>query len=207
MISQPCSSETINIKQLTFQAENKLVNIPLSHFPPLPKCNFSFSPLKPSSGEAFSSCIGFSIGFLNFGSSHLVLVILQDLFKRLLRFCYKNSLGGILSSFKEQSLSSLETNLILLQKESSSSCSRDQNQFMTGTLHISEAVLLPPLQTCPQHEDDWRPTLGSDRGQEQEGEGPRRGRRGWWRPRRWCPPRRGSCPPGGWRGWCRGSST
>ena len=94
--SHVCSSETINIKQLTFQAENKLVNIPLSHFPLLPKCNFSFSPLKPSSGEAFSSCIGFSIGFLNFGSSHLVLVILQDLFKRLLRFCYKNSLEGIL---------------------------------------------------------------------------------------------------------------
>ena len=97
--------------------------------------------------------------------------------------------------------------LVLPQKESSSSCSRDQNQFMTGTLHISEAVLLPPLQTCPQHGNDLRPTLGSDRGQEQEGEGPRRGRRGWWRPSRWCPRRRGSCPPGGWRGWCRGSST
>ena len=110
----------------------------------------------------------------------------------------------LLEGFSPLSRSNL---LVFPQKESSFSCSRDQNQFMTGTLHISEAVLLPRLQTCPQHENDLRPTLGSDRGQEQEGEGPRRGRRGWWRPRRWCPPRRGSCPPGGWRGWCRGSST
>ena len=46
MISQPCSSETINIKQLTFQAENKLVNIPLSHFPSV--CLNAISPFRRS---------------------------------------------------------------------------------------------------------------------------------------------------------------
>ena len=142
MISQPCSSETINIKQLTFQAENKLVNIPLSHFPPLPKCNFSFSPLKPSSGEAFSSCIGFSIGFLNFGSSHLVLVILQqDLFKRLLRFCYKNSFGGILSSFKEQSLSTSSKRVqLLLFSRPEPVHDRDSSYFGGGSSSSSSNV-------------------------------------------------------------------
>ena len=76
-------------------------------------------------------------------------------------------------------------------------------------LHDIVGVSTPPpwVKKVGESYHCWRPTLESDRGQEQEGEGPRRGRRGWWRPRRWCPPRRGSCPPGGWRGWCRGSST
>ena len=139
--SHVCSSETINIKQLTFQAENKLVNILLSHFPPLPKCNSSFSPLKPSSGEAFSSCIGFSIGFLNFGSSHLVLVILQDLFKRLLRFCYKNSLGGILSSFKELSLSTSSKRVqLLLFSRPEPVHDRDSSYFGGGSSSSSSNV-------------------------------------------------------------------
>ena len=52
----------------------------------------------------------------------------------------------------------------------------------------------------------WRPTLGSGRGRGQEGGEERRGLRGGWRPRWWCPRRRGT-PPGGQRGCCRGSNT